>query len=511
MKKIELKKGLQLLLGIVVVGVFGSGCGKSFLDHQPSIFVSGDQISDFAKSDPAVVKGSLLGMYAIMPMVESGGTVGNQTDFGQKGLDMYTDIITGDMCIPRNSYGWYGDVIEYKATVDNRNLLNYMPWRYYYRVVFAANSIIDALGGNDVTFGNDQISVENRHMYAQALAMRAYAYFYLGQLFASGYEPSYKLCPLYKSLKEKDLPLSTMQDVYDLVVKDLTKAIEYLADFDRGTNKSNIDANVAKGLLAYTYGAMGQYDKVKQLASEVIASNKFVKMSASEIVYNPETKTGSGFNNVNIKGWMWGTDITESNQLGLVSFWGQLDIFTYSYPSAGDTRVISSKLYDIIRSDDVRKGQFVSPDDKNFPYCPANKFYHKDRKIQGQGIIDADYVYMRVSEMYMLEIEALAFTNNETEAKEKLKSFLSDRIKDTSYIDALSGDALKNEIHNQWRIEFWGEGKSLLALRRFKTEIVLGDNRYDTQNRGLRISWDDQRLFYKVPSNEELNNPNLKK
>lgn len=177
MKKIELKKGLQLLLGIVVVGVVVTGCGKSFLDHQPAQFVSGDQISQFAKADPAVVKGSLSGLYAIMPMVESGGVARNHTDFGQKGLDMYTDIITGDMCIPRNSYGWYGDIIEYKATVDYRNLLNYMPWRYYYRVVFAANSIIDALGGNDVTFGNDQISVENRHMYAQALAMRAYLIF----------------------------------------------------------------------------------------------------------------------------------------------------------------------------------------------------------------------------------------------------------------------------------------------------------------------------------------------
>lgn len=42
-------------------------------------------------------------------------------------------------------------------------------------------------------------------------------------------------------------------------------------------------------------------------------------------------------------------------------------------------------------------------------------------------------------------------------------------------------------------------------------EFALGDNRYDAQNRGLRISWDDNRLFYKIPQNEELNNPNLKK
>lgn len=76
--------------------------------------------------------------------------------------------------------------------------------------------IADALGGNDATFGGDKSSVENRHMYAQALSMRAYAYFYLGQFFASGYDPSFKLCPLYKSLKEKDLPLSTMGEMFML-------------------------------------------------------------------------------------------------------------------------------------------------------------------------------------------------------------------------------------------------------------------------------------------------------
>lgn len=483
-----------------------SGCSKEFLETEPGQYISDAQLKKLSEFNPNIQQSNLLGTYSIMTMVESGGLPGNQTDFGQKGLDIYADMLIGDICKPVDGFGWYGSVLEYKATVDNRNLANYMPWRYYYRVIFSSNAIIDVLGGNDAKFDDTKLGTTNRHIYAQAIAMRAYAYFYLGQFFAPEYQPKRELCPMYLSRKELNLSLSTMETVYGQVVKDLKTAIAYLGDFTR-ENKSAIDMNVAKGLLAYTYAAMGQYDEVKKLAREVIDSGAFVKMSGTEIVYNPTTQTGSGFNNVKIPGWMWATDITPEHSLDLVSWWGQMDIFTYSYPSVGAIRSISNALYDAIRPDDVRKGQFST--DTNYLLAPSNKFFTPSRTVQGQRVIETDYLYMRVSEMYMLEIEALAFTGNEAEAKAKLKDFLSDRITDTSYIDNLSGAELKAEIQFQWRLEFWGEGKAYLAAKRFKNPIVLGTNRYDTQNAGLKLPYNDERLYYKIPSNEELNNPYL--
>ena len=55
-------------------------------------------------------------------------------------------------------------------------------------------------------------------------------------------------------------------------------------------------------------------------------------MNATEIL--------GGFNDVYTPGWMWGIDLTSDTGLGLVSWWGQMDVFTYSYAWAGDAKAI---------------------------------------------------------------------------------------------------------------------------------------------------------------------------
>lgn len=51
-------------------------------------------------------------------------------------------------------------------------------------------------------------------------------------------------------------------------------------------------------------------------------------MNSSEII-------NSGFASVGISGWMWGIDLTTSNSPALPTFWGHMDLFTYSYAFAG--------------------------------------------------------------------------------------------------------------------------------------------------------------------------------
>src|SRR5690606_12200390 len=74
----------------------------------------------------------------------------------------------------------------------------------------------------------------------------------------------------------------------------------------------------------------------------------------------PKTKLNNpqaGFNDVNTSSWMWGMDLTLANKLDLVSWWGHMDYFTYSYASAGDPKVMDADLYDQIRTGDLRKKQ----------------------------------------------------------------------------------------------------------------------------------------------------------
>jgi hypothetical protein len=369
---------------------------------------------------------------------------------------------------------------------------NYQAWRFYYRLIFAANTVIDGLGGSNAIPG----TASGRWYMGQAKAMRAFSYFYLAQYYQNEYVATEKILPLYTNTTDQNLPKSTAADVYALMVKDLTDAQSLLSDFSR-SNKSEVNAVVAKGMLAYVHGAMGNNAAMKSVTADVISTGGFKIMTATEVV--------GGFNNLGTSQWMWGVDNRTDSKLNLISWWGQMDLYTYSYAWAGDIKGMDKGLYDGIPATDVRKAQFSSAN----KLAPIGKFYHPNKVIGGQRTIDADYVYMRVEEMYLLNAEACAKTGDEAGARKSLKAIMALRVPDASYIDALTGKALQDEIYLQTRIELWGEGKSYLSLKRNKGTVNRGSNHLKFV--GTPILYNDSRLSLKIPIQEVQNNPNLNK
>lgn len=511
-----MKKYLHILFTAALL-VLVSGCDEEFLEKKPTEQLSSDQIKEAAKDDPSLLNGNIAGLYSTMYNIFTGGTTGHD-DFGQKGFDIYSDMLASDMVLAALNYGWYSTVARYQATKDYTLNATYIPWRYYYRIIFAANTVIDALGGTDA----EQTEPDQRHIMGQAKAMRAYAYFYLSHFYANGYGTGTEsILPIYTTTAVPNQPLNTAEEVYDLIISDLTTAVEYLGDFNRST-KDQVDAAVAKGLLAYAYAARGtnaDLQNVVTLTDDIITNGGFTLLGPDAVVAKFDATTGallnpeSGFNNVATPSWMWGVDLTLANNLDLVSWWGQVDMYTYSYAWAGDPKVIDNGLYASIRTDDLRKQQFVDIFDEEL-YWPINKFYAQHRAAEmdddewgGQRNITSDYVYMRVEEMYLLNAEAKAKLNQDALAIERLKELLALRITDYSYVDGLSGQALKDEIYLQTRIELWGEGKSFLALKRNKATITRGANHLFFA--GESFSYDDDELTFPIPQAEVLNNPVL--
>jgi len=488
------------LSAMLLLGVSYS-CSDDFLEVEPTRFLTQEQIQQASANNPDVIAGSISGIYTLMFETGTGGTNLDHDDFGQKGYDIYSDMLSGDMALSVSTYGWYrSGITEFQATTDYTNIANYKPWRYYYRIIRSANSVIDALGGNDIVPESD----ENKHLLGQAKAMRAYGYFYLSQFFAESYNPSDEILPIYTDPNQENQPKSTTQQVFDLIVKDLNDAISLLDTFTRGA-KNEVNKSVAQGLLAYTYAVMGENTLAKDLTADIINNGGFNIMTADEVVYNGSGDEVGGFDDVNTSGWMWGVDITLDNGLDLVSWWGQMDLFTYSYQWAGDKKAIDQGLFDLIPADDVRKGQFYTNSGSSNYLGSIYKFYHSDRKIGGQRNVDTDYVYMRVSEMYLLHAETAAKSGDEAAAKTSLKALLSLRLPDASYVDGLAGQALLDEIYLQTRIELYGEGKSYLAMKRNKATIQRGSNHLS--NVGTPISYDDDRLTFEIPQSEIQNNP----
>lgn len=498
-------KNKFIYIATTVLGLALTGCSKDFLDQTPTDVISAEDLETAVNQDPSLLTGNVAGLYSTMLITGTGG-VGSHSDFGQKGYDIFSDMLVGDMALLGVNYGHYRDLAQLTAPKDFTSNTTYAPWRYYYRIIFSANTVIDALGGTEFT----PEEAGARHIMGQAKAMRAYAYFYLANLYSpKGYGTgSEKIIPLYKDTKVPNQPLSSTEEVYNLIESDLKEAITLLDDFNR-SSKDQINKYVAKGLLAYALSARGtqaDLQEVITLTSDVLANSGHPLTSRDEVVARLDGTTllnpQSGFNNVATPSWIWGVDLTQEIGLNLVSWWGQIDIYTYSYAYVGDRKAIDKSLYESIPSTDIRKQQFSSTD-----LVPHNKFFAPDRTLGGTRYATMDYIYMRADEMVLLNAEAKARLNRDAEARTELKKLLSLRLTDVSYVDGLSGDALKNEIYKQTRIELWGEGKSYLLMKRNKLNVTRGANHLYFV--GQSFPYDAEELTFDIPQAEVLNNPNL--
>jgi len=486
-----------LIYFLVATSFITGSCSDEFLNPvRDSRVLTSEEIEDASNNNPALIAGTLDGIYSFM--IEPEGVTGSRDyDLGQKGVDIFTDIVSGDMALSNNSYGWYQNVANLVSTVDYNRDENYIIWFYYYKIISTASLVINQVGGNDVT----PSTPENRHIMGQAKALRAYAYFYLTQLYQRSYDPAQPILPFNDGtqLIYSKVPAS---QIFDFIEEDLTDAITLLDDYSRD-QKHKINKDIAKGLLAYSYAASDRNAEAKVLAEEIINSGSYSLTTTAQLAY---PGLGSGFNNVNTPSWMWGMDLTADMGHQLLDWWGQVDYFTYSYAWAGDRKSIDSNLLALIPVGDVRRTQFGTSGTTN--RMPINKFFDPNRVAGGQYNITTDLIFMRIEEFYLLSAETAAKSGDEATAKTRLKQLLALRLGSQANADAavnpLTGNALQTFIYQQTRIEFWGEGKTYLALKRNKATVTRGTNH--VFRAGQTFAYDIDEMSFQIPRKEMDNN-----
>lgn len=488
-----------------------TSCDDDFLETYPTEQLSQEQVSKAIALNPAAAEGTLFGIYEQFYRLNSGGT-GRQEDFGLKIQHLNTDILSGDMAHTGKSYNRQTSISELTATVDPANAFNYMHWRMLYRVINLSNLVIDGLGGADATGVLVTLDTDGKkHTMGQALAARAYAYYYLIHLFVDDIsETSKNVLPIYTSAEQTEQAKSSLQNVYDLVISDLKAAETLLANFNRKT-KVEFNQDLVQAILAYSYGAMNDWPNCEIYAKKVVDKGYNI-MTNQEVL--------GGFNNVNAhNGIMWGVDITSSQELSsLFTWWGFVDVYSYSYAGVGNRKAIDKGLFNKIRSDDIRLEQFPFSNYGDSWLVPAGKFYYEKmpssyigditKRFKGpQNNVTSDAHYMRIAEMYLLHAEASYENGRETQAINSLKKVADLRIGDTSYIDALSGVDLKKEIMLQTRLELFGEGKAYFLMKRQRNTITRGSNWLDFK--GDSFNHNDDKLTFEIPESELLFNPNI--
>lgn len=501
-----MKRNVLLRVFAVAITCFTVvSCEEDFLEPQRDTSELTD--ADFANNidvNPALVEGTLNGIYTFMiqRFGALGSGAGRHYDIGHKGIDVWTDLLCGDMALSTNTYSWYAGTSNLVFTTNFSDDENEIMWNYLYRVISTANLLIAQSGGENAEPESD----DAKYIYGQSKALRAYGYFYLTQLYQREYDPNAEILPFYTSdPTQTSFAKVQASQIYDLIVSDLTNAVDLLDGFSRPL-KHYINKSVAQGLLAYTYAAMGEYDEAKIVSEAIVNSGDYPLLTAGALAF---PGAGSGFNDVNSSSWMWGYDLTADLGVNLVSWWGIVDLFSYSYAAAGDRKAMDDALYAQIPSNDIRKQQFLNDPAQTNHLMPINKFFAPDRVVFAQNPMTTDYIYMRVEEFYLLSAEASAKTGDEGTAKTRLKQLLEIRLGSmanaASVVDPLSGQDLLDFIYLQTRIELWGEGKSYFAFKRNHATMTRGTNH--AFQPGATVVYNADNVSPEIPQSEMNNNP----
>ena len=196
---------------------------------------------------------------------------------------------------------------------------------------------------------------------------------------------------------------------------------------------------------------------------------------------------------------MWGFKHTTETATSYASFFSWMDTKGFGYGALWGAVTIDKKLYDQIADTDYRKSLFVGPngDGKIAPYANL-KFITKASWL-------SDYLYMRASEMVLIEAEAYARQNQGAKAAEVLKELMKNRQPDWN-----KSSVTVEDVYLQRRIELWAEGFTYFDLKRQNKGI---DRSYEGNNYPagwkLVVPAHDVRWTYQIPLTEIQENFNI--
>ena len=299
-----------MFVGTLACGMLAS-CAEEQLETAPTTSMSGTSL--MANGNAALVP--LNGIYR--SMYTAGWSTGGNTHqcFGISAYNLMAEVMGDDLIMGAQGSGWFwfDCVYNVKARYTTTSWRSYDLWNAYYTWISNANYILAAEETMEGT------SEERGYALGQAYAIRAYSYYMLAQSFARTYKghESEACCPIYKEPTTADTegqPRSTVQEVYDLIVADMDKALEYLEGTSR-KHISHIGYDVALGLRARIALTMEDWATAKNMAKAAIAA------SGCEII---PVKDFVGTNDADADNVMWAADIIADQSGMYASFFAHM-------------------------------------------------------------------------------------------------------------------------------------------------------------------------------------------
>ncbi len=508
-------------------------------EYEGNKYLSADQRLTTNEVIPERVKATYDGMFNY---IGKGGTSGlskgqRSDDFGLVMALMAGDIEGADASCADNNYNWFSVCDELSSR--NANYANpYIRYSTPYKQIGVANSVINSYPADT----EDKTAI---NYIASAKTIRAFDYMMLAPYFQFGYataadQPCVPL--LSDSVDATHNSRATVKEVYEVILNDLNYAVEHL-DANR-SNKQYINVDVATGLRARAYLAMGKWAEAAADAETVINSGRYTPATIDEV-------SEPGFDDVTSgdgHGWIWAVLRTEADALENSGYGNYQTSAAWNCAFTGDgysaatgnTPVINQLLYDKIPATDVRKGWWIdadkhSPNWANLSWTdpstgdvatgdeiadfttsdgskvalePYTNIKFGMKNGVGNTINKNDFPLMRIEEMYLIAAEGYAKSGNEAKAREILSDFVK-TYRDPSYDINGRNLTLADEIWFQRRVELWGEGFFTADAKRLGKPIVRfhqgKENNFPNAYQ-FNVAADDGWLNMRFPQSEKDNN-----
>jgi hypothetical protein len=442
-------------LTILTAGLLMASCQKDYLETAPTGSVDAGAAYATTKNAAAAINGIYRAM--VVRYLDSQG------HFGHPAMMIILDVMGEDLVFGNPSNNWHFGEQRWTSHRSDVGTMSRFPYQLYYRLIGNAN-----LGIANIDNAEGP-QAERDQLKGEALALRAFSYFNLVQLYGKRYDAAVKPnaqlgVPLVLEPTTEGLPRSTVEEVYTQINKDLSDAAALLKT--ARSYKSHINLDVVKGFQARVALVQQNWAAAATFAAE--ARKTYTLMSVAQYQ--------EGFVDVGNPEWMWGFDHIEDQ----TEFFGAFHSYISSNFNSSNIRLtpkaINSLLYEQIPTTDVRAKMWVkAPTATNAVTPPGGvrvPYMNQKYRLPGTPSTSTmgDIPYMRAAEMYLIEAEALARQGKTTDAAKVLFDLVSKR--DPAYkLSTSTGTTLINEILFNRRIELWGEGHRFTDLKRLNLPL----------------------------------------
>lgn len=414
-------------------------------------------------------------------------------------------------------FTWQADMFE-QLEIENANDAT---WETLYSKIKGCNVVLDML---DKVSGTEESKLNQK---GQALALRAYYYFLLVNLFGEPYnkegiDVSQALgVPLVLSSTVKDdfPPRESLAKVYSQIEKDLLEAVDLLDKYGQDNIKFKVTPLFAYNLLSRIYLYMENWEKAIDYASVVIERNPQLTRLSDCITLEEDP-------------WGWNPPVVRPNKTlgGVLNYdspefiWGygspgcdDNPFFTIpefvTYPGSLPVFAVSEEFLTHYEEGDLRPDFYFANYLKNFLGSQGVLMGHKT----GEGNMANSARGMRVTEAYLNRAEAniRLFLKNGNDALRVRAladlNYLREHRFTQPYEEVeVDDDKLLEFCLEERRKEFVGEDHRWFDLRRCgMPELIHRYTITEGQTQEVRLEAGSDRYVLRIPLKVLEKNPAL--